>query len=319
MKSMGGRSRTRARTIAFLAAAALVASVAGGCASDDSGSDASGAPTRGSTFPKVVQPSTFTEIPTPPGAYTEDGADHWYRSPAPDGRSVELGVYLPDPSFSSSPPTVLVLHGGDGLRRTHEDLARAYARAGFIGVVGCWFDQPDGALGEGAVSCSGGPTFKGTSSAAAGDVDSLVHALDHLPEVDTAQIAIVGHSYGGAVALMRASDTGSTQPIIAVSAPLASTPACCPLRKGDRYPLDHAGEINGPVYLMHAEGDPIALVGQAQAFDAARPATAVRYYPRPAGHAFPWQTDQIPGAPAGTTFASQFMADSVAWLTLQFS
>ncbi len=151
------------------------------------------------------------------------------------------------------------------------------------------------------------------------DVDTLVQALGHLPEVDTSRVAIVGHSYGGAVALMRASDTGSTQPIVAASAPLAAKPACCPLRKGDRYPLDHAGAITGPVLLVHAEADPIALIGQAQAFDAARPATVVRYYPKPAGHAFPWQTDQYPGAPAGTTFASQFVADTVAWLSLQFS
>jgi pimeloyl-ACP methyl ester carboxylesterase len=116
---------------------------------------------------------------------------------------------------------------------------------------------------------------------------------------------------------MRASDTGSAQPIVAASAPLAAKPSCCPLRKGDRYPLDHAADITGPVLLVHALDDPIALVGQAKNFVAARPATEVRYYPEPAGHAFPWQVDQYPGAAAGTTFASQFVADSVAWLALQ--
>jgi|GEM_PF-3657229 len=282
------------------------------------GSEEPPTPTRGSTFPAVAPPATFTEIPSPPGAYGHSGADHWYRAPAGDGHAVELAVYLPKSPISTPTPTVLVLHGADGLRRAHEDLARAYADAGFIGIAGCWFDQPDAPLIDGAVSCSGGPTFKGTEAVAVDDVNALVAALGHLPEVDLSRLAIVGHSYGGAVALMRASDTGATEPIVAASTPLASQPTCCALRKGDRYPLDHVTGIRGPVLVVHARADPIALVAQAEAFVAARRATEVRYYPQPAGHAFPWQTEQYPGELDGTTFASQFLADSVAWLRVQF-
>jgi dienelactone hydrolase len=315
MVTMGIRGRARSLLVALFVVSAVLASpmLLGACAGDEPST-----PTRGSTFPEVAPPLTFTEVPAPPGAYREGGADHWYRSPAPEGRAVELGVYLPKHPVSSPTPAVLVLHGGDGLRRVHEDLARAYAEAGFIGIVGCWFDQPDAPMIDGAVSCTGGPTFKGTEVAAVDDLSALVSAVGHLPEVDTSRLAIVGHSYGGAVALMRASDIDATEPIVAASTPFASKPACCPLRKGDRYPLDHARSIKGPVLVIHGEADPIALVKQAREFVAARPATAVHYYPPPATHTFPWQTDAFPGAPAGTTFASQFLADSVAWLKLQF-
>jgi dienelactone hydrolase len=300
--------RARRALIAILGVAVVLTA----CGSDPA------TPTRGSTFPSVVPPRTFTEIPSPPGAYRDNGADHWYRAPAADGHAVELGVYLPETPMSTPTPTVLVLHGADGLRREHEDLARSYADAGFIGIAGCWFDQPDAPLITGAVSCSGGPTFRGTEAGAVADVDALVSAVGHLPEVDTSRLAIVGHSYGGAIALMRASDDGATEPIVVASALLASMPACCPLRPGDRYPVDHGADISGPVLVVHGDNDVVVPVGQAQAFVAARPGTEVRYYPKPAGHAFPWQAEQYPGVAAGTTFSSQFLADSVAWLKVQF-
>jgi dienelactone hydrolase len=275
-------------------------------------------PTRGSTFPPVAAPATFTQVATPPGAYQQGGADHWYRAPTADGHSVELGVYLPESPVSTPTPTVLVLHGADGLRRNHEDLARAYADAGFIGIAGCWFDQPDAPLVHGAVSCSGGPVFKGTEAGAVADVDTLIAAVARVPGVDASRLAIVGHSYGGAVALMRASDTGATEPIVAASAPLAPAPTSLPLRTGDRYPIDHVDTVDGRVLVIHGRSDPVVPVAQAEAYVAARPATDVTYYPEPAGHAFPWQTEQYPGAPSGTTFRSQFLADTVTWLRRRF-
>jgi dienelactone hydrolase len=310
---MGGMGRVewRVRHVVLVLFAALVMVVAFGFQESP--------PTRGSTFTEVEPPVLFTEVPTPPGAYRERGADHWYRAPAPDGHAVELGVYLPKDPHPTPAPTVLVLHGGDGLRRSHEDLARAYAEAGFIAVAGCWFDQPEAPLLDDAVSCSGGPPFEGTEGDAVRNVDALVAALVNVPGVDTSRIAIVGHSYGGAVALMRASDDAATEPVVAASAPVAARPACCPLREGDRYPLQHVAGITGPVLLVHAVADPIVPVEQARRFVAARPATEVRYYPKPAGHAFPWRGDQYPGEPPGTTFASKFVADSVAWLTRRFS
>ncbi|MCJ7672223.1 MAG: alpha/beta fold hydrolase [Acidimicrobiia bacterium] len=145
-----------------------------------------------------------------------------------------------------------------------------------------------------------------------------LHRVDQVPGDDPNRLAIVGHSYGGAIALMRASDDGASEPIVAVSAPVASKPVCCPLRPGDRYALDHAGAITGPVLVLHGDADLVVPAAQPEAFSAARPSTEARFYPAPAGHAFPWQAEQYPGKPAGTSFASQFLTDSVAWLKAQF-
>jgi len=70
--------------------------------------------------------------------------------------------------------------------------------------------------------------------------------------------------------------------------------------------------------VVHGDNDVVVPVGQAKAFVAARPGTDVIYYPKPAGHALPWQVEQYPGAAAGTTISAQFLADSVAWLKVQF-
>jgi dienelactone hydrolase len=235
---------------------------------------------------------------------------------------VELAVYLPAAALTTPPITVLVLHGGNGLHRSLETVARSYAQQGFIGIAGCWFDQPEAELTDGAVSCSGGPVFQGTQAGATTSLDALVAAVKLVPGgVDPTRIAIVGHSYGAGAALMRAADLGATEPIVSASGVLARDPNCCGVRAGDRYPNDAAAAITGPVFVVHAYGDPITPVGQAVSFlaalDASRtgqPASPRVFYGAPAAHELPYQNDVY----GGSTVASQFLADTTAWIVLQF-
>lgn len=263
--------------------------------------------------------SAFTAVAAPQGSAVP-GTDEWYRGPAPGGRDVLFGVYRPDPAVVN-PATVVVLHGGDGLRRKYETVAASYAAAGFIGVVGCWFDDPGQLIVEDSVSCSGGPAFKGSQTAAVADLDALLAGIDQVADVDLARVAIVGHSYGAAVALLRAADDGALQPIVSSSGLLAAVPvgAGSP-RVGDRYPADHAATIDAPLMIVHGASDPITPIGQAEAFvlalaTAAKPTPTIAYYPAPAGHSIPWQSDAFPGR--GGTFAAAFFDDTSTWIATQ--
>lgn len=277
-------------------------------------------PTRGSTFLAVTPTAAFTPVSAPQGSAVP-GTAEWYRAPAPGGHDVVLGVYRPDRGVVD-PATVVVLHGGDGLRRKYETLAASYAAAGFIGIVGCWFDDPGQEIVEDSVSCSGGPTFKGSEVAAVADLDALLAAVDQVADVDPARVAIVGHSYGAAVALLRAADDGALQPIVSSSGLLAAAPVGAGvLRVGDRYPRDVAASIDAPLMISHGASDPITPVGQAQAFVAAlalasKPVPTLAYAPGPAGHSIPWQTDLYPGREPAT-FSSAFLDDTTAWIAAQ--
>jgi dienelactone hydrolase len=285
-------------------------------------------PTRGSTFAYQPPPPAFTEVAPPAGASSSPGASHWYRAPTGDGHAVELGVYLPVTSATTPPRTVLVLHGGDGLRRRYEDLARGYALQGDIGVVGCWFDQPEALLGDDAVSCSGGPTFKGTETGAVADVNTIIAALAQVPiaplvaapaTIDVTKLAIVGHSYGSGVALMRAADGGHTEPIVSSSGFYAPNPALS-TRPGDRFPIDFVSSITGPVQILHGATDNITLLTDAMAFRDALTAAlhppTYEVFPAPADHTFPWESGPDVDFP-GTTFASRFLVASGTWIDLQ--
>jgi dienelactone hydrolase len=278
-------------------------------------------PTRGSTYPPVVPPApgVLASVARPPGASSNPGANQWYRYATGDGHSVELAAYLPVAPLTTPPITVLVLHGGNGLHRTLETLARSYAQQGFIGIAGCWFDEPETEITPDTVSCSGGPVFKGTQIGASNDLDALIAAVKLVPGVDPARIAIVGHSYGGGAALTRAADRGATEPIVSASGVLAREPNCCGTRAGDRYPTDVAAAITGPVLVAHSIADPITPIGQALAFtqamtNAGHPTSPFPFYSSPAGHELPFQTTSA----YGTTVATQFLADTTAWIVLQF-
>jgi dienelactone hydrolase len=277
-------------------------------------------PTRGSTFPPVAPPplGTLAAVARPPGASTSPAANQWYRYATGDGHSVELAAYLPATPSATPPITVLALHGGNGLDRSLEGLARSYAASGFIGIAGCWFDEPETLYVDGKVSCSGGPVFKGTQVGASADLDTLIAGVKLVAGVDASRIAIVGHSYGAGAALMRAADRGATEPVVSASGVLARDPNCCGTRAGDRYPNDFAAWIDGPVLVVHAYGDPITPIGQANAFVGAMAASghapSTRYYGAPASHSLPFQAEPY----GASTVAGTFVVDSAAWITLQF-
>lgn len=270
-------------------------------------------PTRGSHFAAVADVTAFTRTAPPEGA-SNPGTAEWYRAPAPGGTNVELAVYRP-----AGPPqaTVLLLHGGSGLRRGYEDLAQRFAGIGILTVVGCWSDDPTMLWDDQQVSCVGGPTWKGSSTGVAGDIAALLTAMTLVPGTgDPSRFVLVGHSYGAAAALVHAAVTGSTLPVVSIAGLLAATPTCdCTPRAGDRYADTEAAAIAAPVLVVHGRSDPITPIGQADTFAAAMNAAGHPVdritYPAPAGHSLPWQVDLLA---SGQTIATATVTEVAAWI-----
>lgn len=307
---MSGTSRRRHRRSGVLAAL-LVGLLAAACVPV-----AAPAPE-----PPTPPPPTALEAIAPPAGATPApaGTSEWYWAPAPGGHAVTLGVYRPVTPLPNA-DTVLILNGADGFRRIYEDLAARIAAAGHVAVVGCWYEKPAAEQAGDAVACVHGPTFQGARAASVADLDALVAATLGVSGIDPARLVVLGHSYGAAVALLRASG-GATEPVAGTSGLYAGDPPpAAPPLPTDVFAVDVASTIAVPVLIVHGEGDAIVPVGQADALVAAL--TAAGHAPTfsrlasPATHDLPWQDALLPEPdyPAGTTVAAQVLADVLSWL-----
>jgi dienelactone hydrolase len=277
----------------------------------DSGASRSTSSTA-TTVPPTTNPPLIAPVLPPAGANVP-GTAEWYQAPAPDGRLVTLGVYRP---VRRPTGTVLVLSGADGLRRQYEDLAaRLAASDDLIAVVGCWFDKSAPRAPD-AIDCPNGPSWKGMNAVSVADVDALVAATRDVPGVAAHALAVVGHSAGGGVALLRAGLEPTTEPVVSSSGLLARTPR--DTSPTDLYPIDYAATIRVPVFVIHSTGDPICPVEQAQAFAAALASAGnppkTLYLDAPANHAFPFQGEACADQP-GISLSDRYVHEVVAWIT----
>jgi dienelactone hydrolase len=252
----------------------------------------------------------------PPAGASMPGTSEWYQAPAPDGHVVTLGVYRPGPvpAVDRSKVTVLLLNGGDGFRRLYETLAQRFADQGLIAVVGCWYEHPSNDRPDG-IACTNGPTWKGMNSQSVADVDAVVTATARIPGVHDHRIVVVGQSYGGGVAMLRAA-AGRPEPVVSASGFLARTPVLSPPRPTDEFAAESAGAIVPAVLVLHGVYDPITPIGQAEKFVAALPPSSnktVIYYDRPASHGFPWQVEELANRP-GAPMWQRYVDDIVAWI-----
>jgi len=285
--------------------------------------------------PAVPPPPSAFSVIAPPAGAESPGTNEWYWAPAPTGKAVTLGVYRPTvvesrspqggadtsaAATSSAPITLLLLNGADGFRRTYEDLAQRFAARGFITVVGCWYDHPYDTRMSDAIDCADGPTWKGMNQQSIADLDALVAATKHVPGVDASRLVIVGHSYGGGVAALRAA-FGRTEPVVTSSGLLARDGFLGIPLVGDEFPADFARNVQSPVLVTQGRADGITPLSMAQAFVAnlppSNPATTI-YYDAPAGHAFPWQTESAPDLP-GAPLGQRYVDDVSEWIGALFA
>src|SRR5262249_59283097 len=101
-------------------------------------------------------------------------------------------------------PAIVILHGSHGFAKEYVDLARSFARSGFVAMAGCWFS---GRSGEGTrfitpIECPDAPPVSLASSDSAYlAVEALVRTVRDQPQVRPDPVALFGHSRGGRAAL----------------------------------------------------------------------------------------------------------------------
>jgi dienelactone hydrolase len=226
-----------------------------------------------------------TQYSKGPGA-TKDSL-HWIRVETDSG-TVHAAIALPKGRGSFH--TIIILHGTHGFAKEYINLARQFAAKGFVGVAACWFR---GGKGKGErfitpidfpdapplVDVPGVERFR----IARVSIDSLVKSLSRLPEVDSKQISLFGHSRGGGAALDYVlNNPGRVQALV-----LNST----------GYPpevVSRAKEVTVPVLVLHGVADspadggsPFTNVSQARDFEAAMKASnkdVKAYYFETSGH-----------------------------------
>jgi dienelactone hydrolase len=267
-----------------------------------------GAPPEVTTTTTAAEVTTTTAAPEPPSVRASSESVSPRR---PDGNGIP----------KVRPPTILLLNGGDGYRRVYETLAQRFAAQGFIVVVGCWYEHPTPLANRpDGIACVDGPAWKGMNSNSVADVDALVAAAVRVPDVDPARLAILGHSYGAGVALLRAAN-GRPEPVVSSSGFVARAPSRSGGLPTDEYAAEHAGSITAPVFVIHGVADPITPIGQAQALVASMPAgnpAVTDYFVAPASHGFPWQTEPLSNRP-GEPMSQRYVEDVSAWLRFELA
>ncbi len=173
----------------------------------------------------------------------------WLQVPVPGGI---IRAAIATPAGAGPFPAVVILHGTHGFAQQYVQLARRLADKGMVGIAACWFA---GRRGEGVrfitpLDCPDAPAFLAASE---GDrfrlsrqtIDSLLHKVRRLTQVQVQPVVLFGHSLGGGAALdYLLTHAGQVQGAI-----LNST----------GYPAEVikrvAAEVEVPILLLHGTAD----------------------------------------------------------------
>jgi len=180
---------------------------------------------------------------------------HWLETP--DGARVESWLFLPPGASVEAPvPVVMFFHGNSDYIETKLEYADFYTAQGFACLM---------------VEYRGYRRSTGDPSEAAlrADAAAFYDWLSAQPRIDSAQIAVHGHSLGAAIAAGLASE----RPVAALVmvSPFRSLPALFgryglprALAKEDFDNMASIEAFDGPILIIHGEKDEIAPVRHAR-------------------------------------------------------
>lgn len=116
-----------------------------------------------------------------------------------DGRTLQLGAQLFRPAAGGAAPAVAIFHGCGGPGQNTARMAGLLASWGYVALVVDSFS----ARGLKDVCGRNWPS-QADAEARARDIDAALAWLGRQAFVDAARLAVMGYSYGGGVALLRA-------------------------------------------------------------------------------------------------------------------
>ena len=158
-------------------------------------------------------------------------------------------------------PVVVVLHGGEGLDRGYMSVARNVTEAGFLVVVGCWFNV----LGFHGPCSEATPENDVATDPANNSGKELIAFARTLADARADRVGIYGFSRGGVAALWAAS-TGADVQAVVVDAPAHVLPGGY---KVTPKPLEVVANLSAPVLIMHGTADRVIPIEQSYEYERA--------------------------------------------------
>lgn len=243
----------------------------------------------------------WREVNPPFGANVPNA--QWIEVEAPLGKKILASVFRPQ---GTGPfPIVVFLHGTEGFRVIHTQLAEDIAKDGFITVAGDWFgghyavtpSAPGGVIPQippptDAITYPNSPQIPMMGPnifTAVDNVIALIDAVRTLPQARADRIGLFGHSRGSAAATAVALTGVNLQAVVAVAgyAPTTDTPNASVER------------VRSPLLILQGTQDRFQAIREAaKPFENAlreQGKTVEAYYYEGAPHRIPyilpWSTD----------------------------
>lgn len=187
--------------------------------------------------------------------------------------NANLPAYVARPEGKGRFPTVIVVSEVFGVHEWVRDIARRFAKAGYVAIAPNFFFRADpqntlpGLMDFPAI-------FKIVATAGneqvMGDVGDTLTWLKSHSYVDAKRIALTGYCWGGGVAWMAAERFSDLKAAGAWYGTLAPRPAGTPLAEpGRKWPIEGVADLKAPVLGLYAGKDKGIPVADVEAMRAA--------------------------------------------------
>ncbi len=164
-----------------------------GCGGDDTGDKAT--PT-GAAAANTLVPATVVPSPVPPTVAVGAVGDISFKGPASD---IKGYLALPEGAATKKSPAVLIIHENRGLTDHFRDVARRYAKEGFVAFAIDLISRKGGTSATDAAANSGGLGSTNPDDLTA-DMQAAVTYLKAHATVQSTAIGVTGFCFGGGYA-----------------------------------------------------------------------------------------------------------------------